>query len=273
MFTYLRPGSVGEAVGMLAAYEDARVLAGGTDLLVGIRDGMPCKYLVDIKGIPELNFLKMTDAGLLIGGAVPINRIIGADCVSGSYSVLRDAGMELANHLLRNRATLIGNLCNASPGGDMLGAALVLGGCIEAVSRDGVRVIPLDGFFTGVKRHTLRRDELALRVVFTCIGGRGVYLKKKRIRGHDLAQVGVTAFRHDDGSMDIALGAVAPTPVLLKSVVKAGGEYLPDAVIEAALAGISPISDIRSSREYRVEIVKHFVRQAVDLLYGKEAAS
>ena len=272
MFTYLRPGTVKEAVELLGTLDGARIFAGGTDLMVGLRDGMTCKYIIDIKGIPELNALEMTDTGLAVGGAVPLNRIIGSENLAGSYSVLKDAGMTLANHILRNRATLVGNLCNASPGGDMIGASLVLGGYIEAASVGGERKIPLDGFFTGVKEHTLLKNELAVRVVFPPQEGKGIYLKKRRIRGHDLAQVGITAFRHESGAMDLALGAVAPVPVLLKSVVEAGEEPRPEKVIEAALSSISPISDVRSSREYPDAIVKRYIRQAIEILYGGGAS-
>ena len=272
-FTYLRPASVEEAVDMLNIHEDARILAGGTDLLVGLRDGASCKYIVDIKGIPKLNILETTEEGLAVGGAVSLNKLLDSDLVSGCYLVLKDAGEALANHLLRNRATLIGNLCNASPGGDMIGASLVLDGYIEAVSYEGTRNIPLSEFFTGVKKHTLRKNELAVRVVFPHGKGRGVYLKKKRIRGHDLAQVSLTAFRHDDGRLDVALGAVAPTPILIKTVVEAGETARVDKVIETVLGSINPISDVRSSREYRLAMVKHFICQSIGLLYGKEAAA
>ena len=258
---------------MLNIHEDARIIAGGTDLLVGLRDGTSCKYIVDIKGIPKLNTLEMIGDGLAVGGAVSLNRLLDSDLISGCYSVLKDAGEALANHLLRNRATLIGNLCNASPGGDMIGVSLVLDGYIEAVSCEGTRTIPLSEFFVGVKKHTLRKNELAVRVVFPHWKGRGVYLKKKRIRGHDLAQVSLTAFRHDDGRLDVALGAVAPTPILIKAAVEAGEEARADRVIEKVLGCINPISDVRSSCEYRIAVVKHFICQSIGLLYGKEVAA
>lgn len=273
MLTYHRPTSVEEAVELLGKLDKTRVLAGGTDLMVALRDGLPCEHIVDIKAVPEMNVLEKTEEGLVIGGAVPLNKILDSEIVSGCWSVLKEAGAELANHLLRNRATLIGNLCNASPGGDMIGASLVLGGYIEAASSNGKRTIPLDSFFTGVKTHVLGKDELAVRVVFPLQEGRGLYLKKKRIRGHDLAQVGVTAFRYEDGRLDLALGAVAPVPVLFRSVVRAGEEARAENVLAVVLEQINPISDVRSSRDYRLAMVKYFVTKAIGELYTKEESN
>ena len=269
--TYLQPKSVEEAACMLGAYDELRIMAGGTDLLVAIRDGLPCKYIMDIKCIPEMKSVGKTDAGLSVGGAVPLNKLLDSEFVTGCYSVLRDAGLQMANYLLRNRATLIGNICNASPGGDMLGASLVLNGYLEAASLQGIRKIPLNGFFKGVKKHALRKDELAVRVVFPQSEGRGIYLKKRRIRGHDLAQIGLTAFRHKNGGLDIAIGAAAPTPILLKEVIRAGERPNAEKVIDAVLGSISPIADVRSSREYRIAIVKYFIRQSIGILFDGES--
>ncbi|MCL2698920.1 MAG: FAD binding domain-containing protein [Defluviitaleaceae bacterium] len=272
MFTYLQPKTVTEAVDMLHTHEDIRIMAGGTDMLVAVRDGEPCRYLMDIKHIAGMDAIEATGSGLSIGGAVVLNKLMSSEHVTGCYSVLNDAGLRFAHHNLRNRATLVGNLCSALPGGDMIGASLVLGGYIEAASKEGTRSIPLSEFFVGLMTNALRKDELALRVVFPRRDGKGIYLKKQRVRGHDLAQVGVTMFRGSDGSFDLALGAVAKTTVLLKDVVKAGEEPRPDKIIETALANINPRSGVRCSREYRIEIVQHFIRQAVAILDGKEAA-
>ena len=265
MFTYLQPKSVDEAADLLHSLDDARIMAGGTDLLVMLRDGLSCRYVMDIKNIPDMNLIEMTDSGLAVGGAVPLNKVLSSDIVTGCYFVLKEAASKLANHLLRNRATLIGNICNASPGGDMIGASLVLDGYLEAASVEGIRKIALSEFFTGVKTHSLRKDELAVRIIFPMREGKGVYLKKQRIRGHDIAQAGVTVFRRAGGLFDIALGAVGPKPILIRGITAEG-------VVNAALGSISPIDDVRGSREYRIAMVKRFVSQAVSMLAGGEGA-
>ena len=196
-YQFLQPSTLSEATEILNSYEDVRILAGGTDLLIQLKERiLSCRYVMDIKKIPELNVFGKSEKGLEIGGALNLNRMISRmlSRVNGNYSVLQDGALTLANSLLRNRATLVGNICNASPGGDMLPPALVLDAVLEAVCITGNRQIPLRDFFTGVKKHVLQKNEIVTKVTFPEKQGKGLYLKKKRIKGHDLAQVGVAAF-------------------------------------------------------------------------------
>jgi len=269
-YQFLQPITLGEATEILNSYEDVRILAGGTDLLILIKDRViGCSYVMDIKKIPELNVFEKSKNRFEIGGAINLNRIISSDFTGCSYSVLRDGALTLANSLLRNRATLIGNICNASPGGDMLPAALVLEGVLEAVSAEGKRCIPLCDFFTGVKKHVLKKNELVTKISFPEKQGKGLYLKKRRIKGHDLAQVGVAAFWANDGYLSIGLAAVAPTPILLKNL----GPYKKDTLAGAkpdiereVLGRISPISDTRTTGEYRIAMVKYFIGEIISQL-------
>jgi CO/xanthine dehydrogenase FAD-binding subunit len=266
-YQFLQPSTLAGATEILNSCEDVRVLAGGTDLLVLLKDRvLSCRYIMDIKKIPELNVLGKSEKGLEIGGAISLNRILSSGLADGSYSVLKDGASALANSLLRNRATMIGNICNASPGGDMLPASLVLDGVLEAVSAGGTRQIPLRDFFTGVKKHVLKRNELITKITFAQKQGKGVYLKKKRIKGHDLAQVGVAAFWASDGALSVALGAVAPVPVLITGLGPFSKDGLAGARadIEREILGrINPISDTRSSREYRIAMVKYFIGEII----------
>jgi carbon-monoxide dehydrogenase medium subunit len=268
---FIQPATLGEAIECLKKYEDLRILAGGTDLLILLKDQvLSCRYVMDIKKIPEMNVFGVSEKGLEIGGAVSLNRIIASDLTGGAYSVLRDGARALANSLLRNRATLIGNICNASPGGDMLPPALVLDGVAEAVSAAGNRQIPLREFFTGVKKHVLRKDEMLTKITFPKKQGRGVYHKKKRIKGHDLAQVGIAAFWDAGGALSVALGAVAPTPLLISGMGPFSREELGKKRAEIkieiereVLSRINPIADTRSSREYRIAMARYFIGEIV----------
>ena len=264
---FLQPLTLGEATEMLNSHKDVKILAGGTDLLILLKDRViSCRYVMDIKKIPELNAFEKKEKGLEIGAAVDLNRLLASDLTCGSYSILKEAAHTHANSLLRNRATLIGNICNASPGGDMLPAALVLDGTLEAVSAKGNRIIPLREFFTGVKKHVLQPNEMVTKITFPEKHGKGIYLKKRRIKGHDLAQVGVAAFWAADGKLSFALGAVAPTPILIDglgpfdkaALEKAGGD-----LEKEVLGRINPISDARSSKDYRVAMVKHFIGEII----------
>jgi carbon-monoxide dehydrogenase medium subunit len=267
-YQFLQPSTLAEAAEILNTHEDVRILAGGTDLLILLKDRLlSCRYVMDIKKIPEMNVFGKSEKGLEIGGAISLNRILGSDLADGSYSVLGSGASALANSLLRNRATLIGNICNASPGGDMLPPSLVLDGVLEAVSAEGTRQIPLVDFFTGVKKHVLKKNELVTKITFAQKQGKGVYLKKKRIKGHDLAQVGMAAFWSSDGGLSVALGAVAPVPVLITGL---GPFFDRDGLARArpgieseVLGRINPISDSRSSREYRIAMVKYFIGEII----------
>jgi carbon-monoxide dehydrogenase medium subunit len=266
-YQFLQPSTLAEAAEILSSLEDVRILAGGTDLLILLKDRvLTCRYVMDIKKIPELNVFEKTKNGLEIGGAVSLNSILASQLCGGCYSVLKDGALTLANSLLRNRATLIGNVCNASPGGDMLPAALVLDGVLEAVSASGSRKIPLCDFFTGVKKHVLNRNELVTKITFAEKSGKGVYLKKKRIKGHDLSQAGVAAFWAADGKLSVAVGAASPTPVLVTGL----GPFDKDGLVKAraviegeVLSRINPISDTRSSRDYRIAMIKYFISEII----------
>ncbi|WP_406676953.1 FAD binding domain-containing protein [Moorella sp. ACPs] len=274
---YFKPASLAEAVELKEKYgEAARVFAGGTDIIVNLRDRvLNCKYLLDIKQIAEMQVLEYTpEGGLVIGGAVTINQLLAAAPVIDHYPILVQAGKTLANTLVRNRATLIGNLCNASPAADMAPAALVLGARIIAVSRRGVRQIPLAEFFVGVKRNALRPDELVVKLEIPAIRGKGVYLKRARIKGHDLAQVGVAGFLTGDGHLRLALGAMAATPLLVQGLETLEGDDLQHeekiaTIINKVKEQVNPISDQRSSREYRLAMADYLVRQVLGIL-GKE---
>lgn len=268
MPAYMHPISLEEAFTGLNQEKDIRFLAGGTDLIVQLRERMiDPSALMDVKALPELQGIKATEDGLEIGAAVTCNEIIASEAVSGSYDVLNQAAGNLANSLLRNRATLVGNLCNASPGADMAPAALVLQGTLTTVAPDGGRTIPLKDFFIGVKKHTLFDNEIVTKISFPALDGRGIYLKKRRIRGHDLAQVGVAGFYGADGSFCLSLGAVAITPLLLDDFGQLSQKELlaqKDDIVAKATEAAKPITDVRSSKEYRSAMVGLFTERIVE---------
>ena len=269
MYQFLYPTTIVQAEGFLRDKSNLRILAGGTDLIIALKNrDTACEYLMDIKKIPELGQIGMTAQGLEIGAAATINRMIESGLLTGWYNALLQSGKELANVLLRNRATLAGNICNASPGGDMLTPCLVLGARLETISPGGSRQIALKDFFTGVKKHVLAPNELVLRTIIPKAGGVSAYRKKKRIRGHDLAQVGVAGSYGADGGLKLAFGAVAPTPLLLDlGVVEPGRLREKKAeIIQKAVESTSPISDVRSSKEHRLAMIRYLTGEVIDEL-------
>ena len=267
MYEYLSPVTTLEAVEILGGKQNLRILAGGTDLIIALKDrAVACDYLVDIKKIPELQKIEMTSEGLEIGAAVTLGEMLDSGLLKGWYKSLAQSAADVANSLLRNRATLVGNICNASPGGDMLPACLVGNAVVKTISPAGGRTIPLKEFFTGVKKHVLTPTEIAAKVVLPYEEGQSAFRKKKRIRGHDLAQVSVAASYTKAGVLQIAFGAAAPTPLLIEL-----GTYdakalraQKDELIEKALKSATPISDVRSSKEYRMAMLRHLANEVID---------
>lgn len=265
---YLRPETLLEAVAFKNEYgKAARILAGGTDLIINLRDNMiTCKFIIDIKRIPEANEIKYSEeAGLSIGGAVTLNEMMENEYVKREYPILIECGKTLANSLVRNRATMLGNICNASPAGDMIPSALVLEGSVEAISEDGVRVIPIKDFFLGVKKNALADNEIAFRVVFPKADGRGAYLKKSRIKGHDLAQIGVAGMLKNNGKLLFSIAAAAPTPLLFDDIgsfdrVDLAQENAINDIVDKIMKNIYPISDQRASKEYRMAMAEYLIR-------------
>ena len=269
---YLRPESIKEALELLDGYgKNLKILAGGTDLIIALKDRLiNCNYLMDIKNIQELQEIKYTeDKGLEIGAAVSLNEIINSDIINEKYGILIQAAKTLANSLLRNRATLLGNICNASPGGDMLGPSIVLEGKLEILSKTAVRIVPLKDFFVGVKRTVLKENELVSKIIFPSIEGIGKYRRRSRIKGHDLAQIGVSMFLKNGSGLNVSITAAGPTPVIIEDFALLKKDALKDniqVIVDKIMTSIKPISEQRASKEFRTDMAKYLTNQILEEL-------
>ncbi|MFW6368669.1 MAG: FAD binding domain-containing protein [Spirochaetota bacterium] len=264
-FSYHAPQSLDEALGLLAEFgSDAEVLSGGTDLLVGIRGGLSRPvHVVDIKRIEELKTLSSgNNEGLFIGATVTVNQMLDYAPVAESFSILKHAGEVLATHQLRNRATPVGNIVTASPCGDMSSPLLCLDCEVDIVSKDGGRRVPLGDFITGVKQTALQPHEIVrgLRIPTTWAGANSGYKKLKRIKGHDLGVVSVAMLRNGN-AMRVAISSAAPTPILLPDF---DSEASVEEVQEVAAGAISPIDDVRCTKEYRSFMVGVFIERLMN---------
>ena len=257
---------------------EARAFNGGTDTFVRMRDGVwQDKYLVDVKSLPGMNDLKFDPAtGLTVGAAVNMNRLIASPEVNEHYPVLAEAAHTVASYQLRTRATIAGNICNASPAGDTIGACLVLDAQVRVHGVDGDRVeaLPLRAFFKGPGKTVLQPGELVTAIEFPIApkGAQGKYIKLGRNAIGDLAIVGVTAFGYPDGAAAsgyrflVALASVAPTPLLLDMALlrerPIGAATIHDAA-EFAMNAVTPIDDVRGSARYRKLMVRNMTRKAL----------
>ena len=271
-FEYLKPDSIKKTISILSQYgERAQILNGGTDLIVEMRDKIiQPEYLVDIKAILQLNRITYSEQdGLDIGAAVTLNEISDSKVVQKNYPILVKACKTVGSYQVRNRATLVGNICNASPAADTAPSLLVLEAKVNITGPTGEKAVPINRFFTDVKKNVLRKGEFVTSVTIPTIEDKwtGVYLKQARKKEVDLATIGVAVLCVRD-EVRIALGAAAPIPLrafkteeLLKG--KIIDEPLLEKVGKSILTEVSPISDIRSSQQYREDIIEVLVKRAI----------
>ena len=278
-FDYIKPASFEEASTFLAQHAgEARAFSGGTDTFVRMRDGVwQDKYLVDVKGLPGMNDSKFDPArGLMVGAAVNMNRLIASPEVSEHYPLLAEAAHSVASYQLRTRATIAGNICNASPAGDTIGACLVLDAKVHVygVAGDRVEPLPLRAFFKGPGKTVLKPGDIVTAIEFPIPpkGAQGKYIKLGRNAIGDLAIVGVTAFGYPDGAATsgyrffVALASVAPTPFMPEMSLlseKAVNKQVIDEAAEAAMNTVTPIDDVRGSARYRKLMVRNLTRKAL----------
>ena len=278
-FEYIRPKTPDEASELLSRYpDDARPFLGGTDVFVRMRDGfLAPKFLVDVKTLAGTNDLRLDpQTGLTLGAAVNMNRVIASQDIQKHYPLLAEACRSVASYQLRTRATVVGNICNASPAGDTIGGCLALDGMLHIHGIDGPRQEPLTNFFLSPGKTTLNVGDVVLAIHFPlppegCIG---TYLKLGRNKLSDLSIVGVTVLGYPDSDTSsgfrfrIALASVAPVPLVPTEAEAylAGNSITPQIIHEAAQMAAdacSPIDDVRGSANYRNQMVKNLSVKAL----------
>ena len=204
----------------------------------------------------------------------PVSVIEHSQIIKTRYPILAEAAAKLANPTIRRKATIGGNLCNASPSADMVPALLALGAKVKIVGADGERVLELDEFFLGPKKSALAPGEILARIIIprAAEAGRGVYLKSTRSGGADLAVVGVAVVTVMDGQtvkdIKIGLGAVAPTPIRAKLTEgQLKGKVLNESLLDEICLNTSSeaccISDVRCTAEYRDRLIGILVKRAI----------
>jgi len=270
-FEYIQLDSIEETLAFLKdKQEEARPFLGGTDLFVVMRDRrIHPKFLVDLKHLAGFNGLNFdNEKGLTVGAAVNLNQLISAKEVQTHYPVLAQSAQEVGGYQLRSRATLVGNLCNASPCGDTIGPSLVYDGSANVIGPSGGRIIPLDEFFRGPGQTSLDPGEIVKSLTFPKPpkGSVGTYLSIGRNKLSDLAMAAVTVLAYPDEKSNsgfqfkIALTAVAPTVIFVPEAQKllADKPIKENTLIEAAQIAkqtCKPIDDIRSSKAYRQDMI------------------
>jgi carbon-monoxide dehydrogenase medium subunit len=259
-FGYARPQYLAEAFDILDSYgPDARPLAGGTDLVVGVRTGrIAPRMLVDLKQITDLaSGISSTDGRVSIAAATTLTDIIADDLIRQHFPALVQAAGTIGSVQIRNRATLTGNVCNASPAADTAPALLAYGAEVVLVSRPGSRLVPLEEFFLGPRRTSLRTGEIAAGVQIPVPVARtgSQFARLTRRRGVDLATISLCCTVGTRATR-FAFGAVGPKPFVLRddSGLLASPASEPAArlaMLRDFVGAATPISDLRGSRQYR----------------------
>ncbi len=278
-FEYIKAQSPQEVFELMKENgSDLKLLMGGTDLFVQMRDrnGGPA-FLLDVKGLPDMQEISFDKKkGLRLGAAVSLNNISKHPDLQKHYPVLCQAADTVGNYQLRNRATLGGNICNASPSADMSPAALVYKGSVILESPRGERELTLEQFWTGPGKTALKEDEYLKTIQFPSppAGAAGKYRKLGRSKMGDLAIVGVAVLGYSDSEVPaglrfrIGINSTAPTAYRVPPVEEflTQNNLTDDILYQAAEDAMdisAPIEDQRASASYQKKMVRNLVNKTL----------
>jgi carbon-monoxide dehydrogenase medium subunit len=276
-FDYIRPGSMDDAIAALQANEEPCVLAGGTDLLIGMKTKtVKPKCLVDLKGIPGMDGIEC-DRGYKLGALTTVRDLEVSPLIREKLPALSQAAETLGSIQIRNRATVGGNLCHGSPAADMSAMLLAMDCQVKIATGNGDRTIELDQFFSAPNQTALNRDEVLSQIIIPeeIDKFNGIYLKHGPRKAMDIGIVNIAILLDADAGggvcnqIMIALGAVAPRPIRARKAeaLLNGAKLTPEAIQKAAGAAAgeaTPITDFRASAGYRKDLVENLVARGID---------
>jgi carbon-monoxide dehydrogenase medium subunit len=277
---YVAPASLDEAVKALASNgANARVLAGGTDVIIQAREGRKdVGVMVDVKNVPETMELKLaSDGSLRVGAAVPCSRIYEDAKIAKAFPALIDSAALIGGIQIQTRASLGGNLCNSSPAADSIPTLIALGATCEIAGPKGKRTVPVEEFCTAPGQNVLQPGELLVALTFPAPAKNSGAAFERFIPRNEMdiavtnaaASVTLSADGSKFESARVAIGAVAPTPLF----VKAAGDALAgqpvsaetvDKAAKAASAAAKPITDMRGSAAQRTHLAGVLTRRVIN---------
>ncbi len=281
-FRFFRPTALEELLDFKAKEGGkARILDGGSNVLVYIKEGtIPSGTLVDVKFLEAIKGIDVRNGVVEIGAGELIADIMESPVIEKEIPFLRDVLQKFANPLVRNMATLAGNIADSSPIGDTIPPLLVLEAKVVLASAKGQRVIPLEEFFTGPGKNVLEPEEVILKVQFPIpIEGNGGFIKLGLRKGTSCSVVSVAVWiaveKNRVEDIRIALGGVAPTPIRARKTESSFKAQSLDwdrisALSETVTEEISPITDVRGSAEYRRQVSVSLLAKAIRQALGME---
>jgi carbon-monoxide dehydrogenase medium subunit len=274
---YIAPVNLEDALSVKSAHgANARIIAGGTDLILRMRDKVFSPGLLIDLGRISLDTISISASEIRLGACVTLSQILADAGIASRYPALLEACSEFAGPPIRNRGTLGGNLVNASPAADLVPPLLAYDASLVLASSSAVRVLPLSDFFTGPGQTVMQADEILTEVRMPLMPPRTAarFIKLGQRRSMAISIVNLTT-RLSLGETSrisearIALGAVAPTPIraVAAEALLLGGEVTSELFAQAAEEAsreTSPITDVRANREYRLKMTEVLVRRALE---------
>jgi carbon-monoxide dehydrogenase medium subunit len=275
-FDYIRPGDMEDAIAALQANDEPYLLAGGTDLLIGMKTrAVQPKCLIDLKGIPDLDGIEYDD-GFKLGALTTVRDVEVSPLIREKIPALSEAAGTLGSIQIRNRATIGGNLCHGSPAADMAAILLAMNCEVKIATGNGARTIGLDQFFIAPNRTALQPNEILWQLIIPkeIEQFKGIYLKHGPRKAMDIGMVNIAILLDADAGSGlcnqimIALGAVAPRPIRAKKAeaLLNGNKLKPETIqkaAEAAAGEATPITDFRASAGYRKDLVENLVARGI----------
>jgi carbon-monoxide dehydrogenase medium subunit len=275
-FDYIRPGDMEDAIAALQANDEPYLLAGGTDLLIGMKTrAVQPKCLIDLKGIPDLDGIEYDD-GFKLGALTTVRDVEVSLLIREKIPALSEAAGTLGSIQIRNRATIGGNLCHGSPAADMAAILLAMNCEVKIATGNGARTIGLDQFFIAPNRTALQPNEILGQLIIPkeIEQFKGIYLKHGPRKAMDIGMVNIAILLDADAGSGlcnqimIALGAVAPRPIRAKKAeaLLNGNKLKPESIqkaAEAAAGEATPITDFRASAGYRKDLVENLVARGI----------
>lgn len=280
-FQYYKPSTMAEALKLLSRHKKASILAGGTDVIPEIKEGMRTPdALIDIKGLSNLREIKFADPNLLIGSLATFADIIESKIVRKRLPVLIEVAKTVGSVGIRNRATMAGNICSAVPCMDSGPILRALDVAIIVKGIKGQRKIKIADWFLSPRRTALKPGELVLGISIPVPSGKhgAAYVKLGRYAGEDLAQASVFVLALPGKKYKVAFGSVGPVPIravaieglldsqpLSNDLIQRAKDLIPDTV--------SPITDVRASKEYRLHMCQVMFERGLRAAVGRLAGN
>mgnify|MGYP002725473553 CR=1 FL=1 len=272
---YYAPTTLKEFNKYCQAHDNISILAGGTDILPRWQSdsSIKPKVLVDIKKMNELNSIQYSDKEIIIGALTTIQELKIDPIIQQEFSALSQSAREFAGVQIRHRATIGGNICNASPAGDLIPSLYVYNAVIEIAGSKGKKRISIQKFITGVGQTALKKDEIVINIILPKSNEKSIFYKLGLRQSMAISVINFAIAYELDGngrwkSLKIAAGSVAPTVASLTTFANAlcDGNNV-DESIQLVDNDISPIDDIRASSNYRRSVLKNVLKFTIKEIY------